>query len=181
MMERKKALGIRLGLVLALSLLGASAAQGRDWVDFTVAGCKVEATDAPLTNFPVAVRISSARIKGFRYSDIASPDDLLFSSTESKAPYPFEVETWNPDGESVVWVKMPAFGPGRKLYAYYGGPAVAQNAAGVRAIKLDAKEKADRAYLFESGTSLSVEWNGKTISLHRLKTAKRGGQGTKIR
>ena len=107
MMERKKALGIRLGLVLALSLLGASAAQGRDWVDFTVAGCKVEATDAPLTNFPVAVRISSARIKGFRYSDIASPDDLLFSSTESKAPYPFEVETWNPDGESVVWVRLP--------------------------------------------------------------------------
>ncbi|MBQ6923605.1 MAG: hypothetical protein IJQ73_03105 [Kiritimatiellae bacterium] len=107
MMERKKALGIRLGLALALSLLGASAAQGRDWVDFTVAGCKVEADDPPLTNFPVAVRISAARIKGFRYSDIASPDDLLFSSTESKAPYPFEVETWNPDGESVVWVRLP--------------------------------------------------------------------------
>ena len=60
-------------------------------------------------------------------------------------------------------------------------PVQKKNAAGVRAIKLDAKEKADRAYLFESGTSLSVEWNGKTISLHRLKTAKRGGQGTKIR
>ena len=107
MMEREKAFGIRLGLALALSLLGASAAQGRDWVDFTVAGCKVEADDPPLTNFPVAVRISAARIKGFRYSDIASPDDLLFSSTESKAPYPFEVETWNPDGESVVWVRLP--------------------------------------------------------------------------
>ncbi len=107
MMERNKALGIRLGLALALCLFGATAAHGRDWVDFTVAGCKVEATDAPLTNFPVAVRISAARIKGFRYSDIASPDDLLFSSTESKAPYPFEVETWNPEGESVIWVRLP--------------------------------------------------------------------------
>ncbi len=97
----------RVLLALAACLFGVGAAHGRDWVDFTVAGCKVEATDAPLTNFPVAVRISTARIKGFRYSDIASPDDLLFSSTESKVPYPFEVETWNPEGESVIWVRLP--------------------------------------------------------------------------
>ena len=97
----------RVWLALAACLFAVGAAHGRDWVDFTVAGCKVLAADAPLTNFPVAVRISAARIKGFRYSDIASPDDLLFSSTESKAPYPFEVETWNPDGESVVWVRLP--------------------------------------------------------------------------
>lgn len=97
----------RVWLALAACLFAVGAAHGRDWVDFTVAGCKVLATDAPLTNFPVAVRISAARIKGFRYSDIASPDDLLFSSTESKIPYPFEVETWNPEGESVIWVRLP--------------------------------------------------------------------------
>ena len=97
----------RVWLALAACLFAVGAAHGRDWVDFTVAGCKVLATDAPLTNFPVAVRISAARIRGFRYSDIASPDDLLFSSTESKVPYPFEVETWNPEGESVVWVRLP--------------------------------------------------------------------------
>ncbi|MBQ6248576.1 MAG: hypothetical protein IJK04_17025, partial [Kiritimatiellae bacterium] len=97
----------RVWLALAACLFAVGAAHGRDWVDFTVAGCKVLATDAPLTNFPVAVRISAARIKGFRYSDIASPDDLLFSSTESKVPYPFEVETWNPEGESVIWVRLP--------------------------------------------------------------------------
>ncbi len=98
----------RIWLALAACLLAVGAAHGRDWVDFTVAGCKVEATGVPLTNFPVAVRISTARIQGFRYSDIASTDDLLFSSTESKDPYPFEVETWNPEGESVIWVRLPS-------------------------------------------------------------------------
>ena len=92
---------------LFVFLLAATAVQARDWVDFTVAGCKVEATNTPLENFPVAVRISTARIKGFRYSDITSTNDLLFSSLESKDPYPYEVETWNPDGESVVWVRLP--------------------------------------------------------------------------
>ncbi len=101
-----RAIPARLGLAVAVCMLG-FAVHGRDWVDFTVAGCKVLATDAPLENFPVAVRISAARIPGFRYSDIASPDDLLFSSTTSKEPYPFEVETWNPEGESVVWVRLP--------------------------------------------------------------------------
>ncbi len=101
-----RAIPARLWLAVAVCMLG-FAVHGRDWVDFTVAGCKVLATDAPLENFPVAVRISAARIPGFRYSDIASPDDLLFSSTTSKEPYPFEVETWNPEGESVVWVRLP--------------------------------------------------------------------------
>ena len=95
-------------LALTVFLLAATAVQARDWVDFTVAGCKVLATDEPLENFPVAVRISTARIKGFRYSDIASTNDLLFSSLESKVPYPYEVETWNPAGESVVWVRLPS-------------------------------------------------------------------------
>ena len=98
----------RVWLALAACLFAVGAAHGRDYVDFTVAGCKVEATGVPLTNFPVAVRISTARIKGFRYSDIASTDDLLFSSLESKDPYPFEVETWNPEGESVIWVRLPS-------------------------------------------------------------------------
>ncbi len=99
---------IRAWFALTVFLLAVTAVQARDWVDFTVAGCKVLATDEPLENFPVAVRISTARIKGFRYSDIASTNDLLFSSLESKDPYPFEVETWNPAGESVIWVRLPS-------------------------------------------------------------------------
>lgn len=56
--------------------------------------------------------------------------DLLFTDDAGNA-LPHEIEKWNTTGESIVWVKMPTFGAGQKIYAYYGGPANAQNAAGV--------------------------------------------------
>ena len=117
----------RFAAALAVFLLAATAVQARDWVDFTVAGCKVLATDEPLENFPVAVRISTARIKGFRYSDIASTNDLLFSSLESKDPYPYEVETWNPAGESVIWVRLPSLRTNTQFRMSFNLPARPEN------------------------------------------------------
>ena len=86
---------------------------------------------ADVADVPVAVRLSES-IAGFDYDDflVANGGDLLFTDEAGNA-LPHEIERWNAAGESVVWVKMPAFGPGRKLYAYYGGPANAQNAASV--------------------------------------------------
>ena len=83
---------------------------------------------ADVADVPVAVRLSE-RISGFSYADFQSSDggDLLFTD-ESGNALAHEIERWDESGESVVWVKMPAFGVGRKLYAYYGGPANAQNA-----------------------------------------------------
>ncbi len=106
-MKGKKAFGFRLGLVLAACLLSATAAFGRDWVDFTVVG--YQGTNSTLENFPVPVRISAARIEGFSYADLPNgTNDFIFSSTTNQAPYPFEVETWNPEGESIVWVRIPS-------------------------------------------------------------------------
>ena len=86
---------------------------------------------ADVADVPVAVRLSES-ISGFSYADFQSSDggDLLFTD-ESGNALAHEIEKWDESGESVVWVKMPAFGAGRKLYAYYGGAANAQNAAGV--------------------------------------------------
>ena len=86
---------------------------------------------ADVADVPVAVRLSES-ISGFSYSDFQVSDggDLLFTD-ESGNALAHEIEKWDESGESVVWVKMPAFGAGRKLYAYYGGAANAQNAAGV--------------------------------------------------
>ena len=84
-----------------------------------------------VSNVPVAVRLSES-ISGFSYSDfaIANGGDLLFTD-ESGNALPHEIEKWDTSGESVVWVKMPTFGAGRKLYAYYSGPANAQNAINI--------------------------------------------------
>ena len=86
---------------------------------------------ADVADVPVAVRLSES-ISGFSYADFQSSDggDLLFTD-ESGNALAHEIEKWDESGESVVWVKMPAFGAGRKLSAYYGGAANAQNAAGV--------------------------------------------------
>ena len=61
-----------------------------------------------LTNFPVLVRISSSTISGFSYSDCKGDggSDLSFVDADGAA-LAHEIDTWNEDGESTVWVKIP--------------------------------------------------------------------------
>ena len=63
---------------------------------------------AELADFPVLVRVSPERIEGFDYADVAAGgSDLRFYDAEGTL-LPCEIDTWNPDGESLVWVKLPA-------------------------------------------------------------------------
>ena len=76
--------------------------------------------DAELEGFPLLVRISEERIPGFRYADVASPSDISFAGHDD-ALYPYEVDTWNPNGESLVWVRVPKLGPqGAQFYLRWG-------------------------------------------------------------
>ena len=74
-----------------------------------------------LENFPVPVRISPAKIIGFDYGDLKLPcgGDLRFSDSDGNL-LASEIETWNEDGESMVWVSVPRFASGTKITAYYG-------------------------------------------------------------
>ena len=56
-----------------------------------------------LTNFPALLRLS-ASTPGFSYADVADPSELRFSLGGGRLDH--EVETWNPDGESLVWVSI---------------------------------------------------------------------------
>ena len=70
---------------------------------------------AALADFPVLVRISTA-IDGFSYGDCAAGGaDISFTSEDGETVYPHEVDTWNPDGESLVWVKLPSMAHGTKF------------------------------------------------------------------
>ncbi|MCC5843273.1 MAG: DUF2341 domain-containing protein [Verrucomicrobia bacterium] len=63
-----------------------------------------------LTDFPLLVRISEANIPDFFYANMAFPEtggDLRFYDEEDNE-LPFSVQRWNPDGESLVWVRVPA-------------------------------------------------------------------------
>ena len=60
-------------------------------------------------------------------------------------------------------------------------PVQKKNAAGVRGIKLTAKDEVETAYLLSNGESFQIEFAGRQVYLTRLKMAKRGGTGSKLR
>ena len=62
--------------------------------------------ETELENFPVAVRISTANIPGFDYSNCDGEGDITFTDDEGNI-LPHEVEVWNTEGESVAWVSIP--------------------------------------------------------------------------
>ena len=69
---------------------------------------------------PALVRISEAGISGFLYADFMRNDgqDLVFVVDGQRIPH--EVDTWNPSGESLVWVRLPSTAQGTTLTMYYG-------------------------------------------------------------
>jgi len=60
-----------------------------------------------LQNFPALVRIST-NIPGFSYSQMVSSNgaDLRFIA-ENGRELPFQIDQWNPNGQSQVWVQVP--------------------------------------------------------------------------
>ena len=73
-----------------------------------------------LTEFPALVRLSTA-IDGFSYSDFQQQDgaDLAFLDSRGNV-LAHEIDTWNEQGESLVWVKIPAFSRSTRIYVVYG-------------------------------------------------------------
>ena len=60
-------------------------------------------------------------------------------------------------------------------------PEKKKTAVGVRGIRLQKKDEVDQIWMFEEGTEMKVMSGEKEVSLHRLKTAKRDGIGTRPR
>ena len=79
-----------------------------------------------LTDFPVLVKISESGISGFRYADCKRPGDAdwrfldLRFADESGNLLASEVDTWDTNGVSLVWVKVPSLTKATKITAYYG-------------------------------------------------------------
>ncbi|HWI55761.1 MAG TPA: DUF2341 domain-containing protein, partial [Bacillota bacterium] len=78
-----------------------------------------------LTNFPVLVRLST-NIPGFSYAGFVWPSngaDLRFTSAKGME-LPFEIDQWNPAGESQIWVQVPLLASTNdSITAYWGNAA----------------------------------------------------------
>jgi hypothetical protein len=78
-----------------------------------------------LLNFPALVNLS-ANLSGFSYSQFASPTggDLRFADSSGLLLIPHEIDEWNTNGTSSVWVSVPQLsGTNSFVWAYWGNPA----------------------------------------------------------
>ena len=81
-----------------------------------------------LTNFPALV-VLGTNIAGFSYARCSSTNgyDLRFASSNATQMLNYEMDTWNTNGPSYVWVQVPALsGAADYIWAYCGN---AQDAA----------------------------------------------------
>ncbi|MGN0853121.1 MAG: glycine-rich domain-containing protein [Kiritimatiellia bacterium] len=90
--------------------------------------------ETALANFPVLVRVSETAIEGFTYGDLYLHNgrDLLFLDANGEQ-LPHEIDTWNPAGESLIWVRLPSLEKGVHFSMCYRGslanvPVSAENA-----------------------------------------------------
>ena len=81
-----------------------------------------DSSKSALADFPILVRIADDSPSGFAYSQLLSPSDgadICFIDTAGNG-LPFEIDTWNPEGTSFVWVKLPSMEQGTQFVMCWG-------------------------------------------------------------
>ncbi len=87
--------------------------------------CELSFPSAPATaleNFPVLVRLANDAPEGFLYADCPTAAHLWFTDGYD-AVLPFEADTWNTAGESLVWVSVPSFSSSTTITMHWSSDA----------------------------------------------------------
>ena len=92
------------------------------YLPFTVTGYTGTET---LTNFPVLVEVRKKDTNGFSYDDFyhTGGRDMAFVDEKGHV-IPHEIDTWNPNGQSFIWVRLPEMHNGAKFTMCYRSPLV---------------------------------------------------------
>ncbi|MEM7392180.1 MAG: DUF2341 domain-containing protein, partial [Verrucomicrobiota bacterium] len=80
-----------------------------------------------LIDFPLAIRLST-NVPGFRYTDFRSVSggDLRAAGENGTDLLDHEIDMWNTNGESIVWVRVPSLqSPNQCVWLYWGSTNVA--------------------------------------------------------
>ena len=106
--------------LLTAALCAALALSAR--AEFT---CELSFPSAPQTaleNFPVLVRLANDAPEGFLYEDCPTAAHLWFTDAGNNV-LPFEADTWNTSGESLVWVSVPSFSSSTTITMHWSSDA----------------------------------------------------------
>jgi hypothetical protein len=81
-------------------------------------GCTQSET---LTNFPALI-VLNTNISNFAYNQFISSNgcDLRFSDSGHAIELNYEIEQWNTNGNSYVWVQIPSLTSNTQIWAYWG-------------------------------------------------------------
>jgi hypothetical protein len=81
-----------------------------------------------LTNFPMLVVLNN-NISQFGYDQFASPigGDLRFSASDGTTELNYEIESWNTNGSSYIWVQVPALSSSNDYILAFWGNSAATN------------------------------------------------------
>ena len=117
---KKLACGVVLSAALGAASAWATTIDPSNYnYSMTIAPASGQVTST-LTNFPVLVRLSSARQSGFNPSDCgANGADLRFALADGTL-LAHEIDTWSLSGESLVWVNVPSLSSSTEIVAYWG-------------------------------------------------------------
>ena len=80
-----------------------------------------------LRDFPLLVRIDGTKVD----LSAVAPTEMSFTDLRNEDHYPFEVDTWNPSGESLFWVKIPYLASDFGLRLHFGREQMTNDAASV--------------------------------------------------
>ena len=109
---------VKVALSLFASLLLVSTA----FAEYTCELSFPHAPTTPLENFPVLVRLANDAPEGFLYEDCPTAAHLWFTDGYD-AVLPFEADTWNTSGESLLWVSVPSFSSSTTITMHWASDA----------------------------------------------------------
>jgi hypothetical protein len=76
-----------------------------------------------LANFPALVTLSASNVAGLSYNQFQpNGSDLRFTDATGTTMLPFEIDEWNDNGASTIWVQVPVLNSTNVIWAYWGNP-----------------------------------------------------------
>ena len=81
---------------------------------------------SPLSGFPVLVRIAENFPSGFSYTNLHNGIAADFNDVDiafvgmDRNGLPYEIDTWNTNGTSLIWVQLPTMTNGTQFVMCWG-------------------------------------------------------------